>query len=534
MAEKMRVRVPAGRSASPTTDSFQNVAARLGIGSGVDNLASGATYTLNPITRQRSQLEWMYRGSWIIGQAVDCVAEDMTRAGIDISSDIAPDQIDLIQKEVDRLGIWPTLTEVIKWSRLYGGAIGVLLIDGQDVETPLRPDSVSKGQFRGVLCLDRWVVVPAIEETVQELGPHLGKPAFYDVMVSAPAFGGKRIHYSRVIRMEGIDLPYWQKVAEYGWGLSVVERIYDRLVAFDSTTQGTAQLVYKAHLRTVKVKNLRDILATGGPAEEALIKMFDMIRKFQSSEGLSLVDADDEFSTHSYTFSGLSDVLLQFAQQISGALQIPLVRLFGQSPAGLNATGDADIRFYYDTIKQQQEARLRWAFEMILGLIYRSKIGGEPPADINFEFNSLWQTSDLEKAQIAVGITNAVTQAYDSGLVSKPSAMKELRQSADVTGVWSNISDDDISEAEEEPPAPGESEAALPGSEDGSLADASLNGAQVRAMLDIIEQVSSGEIPAGTGKQLLTVAFPLSEERASEILREAEGRHLTMTREPAV
>jgi phage-related protein (TIGR01555 family) len=460
----MRVRVPAGRSASPTTDSFQNVAARLGIGQGVNNLASGATYALNPITRQRSQLEWMYRGSWIIGQAVDCVAEDMTRAGIDISSSIEPDKIDVIQKEIDRLGVWPALTDTIKWSRLYGGAIGVLLVDGQDVETPLRPETVGKGQFRGVLCLDRWVVVPAINDTVQELGPHLGKPAFYDVMVSAPAFAGKRIHYSRVIRMEGLDLPYWQKVAEYGWGLSIVERIYDRLVAFDSTTQGTAQLVYKAHLRTVKVEKLRDILAMGGPAEEALIKMFDMIRKFQSSEGLTLIDGADEFDTHSYTFAGLSDVLLQFAQQISGALQIPLVRLFGQSPAGLNATGESDIRSYYDLIKQQQEARLRWAFEMILGLIYRSKIGGDPPEDLNFEFNSLWQMSELEKAQIAVGVTNAVTQAYDSGLVSKPTAMKELRQSSDVSGVWSNITDEEIDEAEEEPPDPGEIDVpSLPG-----------------------------------------------------------------------
>lgn len=452
--DKPRVRVPAGRSV--TMDSFQNVAARLGIGT--DNLSSSSSYALNPITRQRAQLEWMYRGSWIIGQAVDCVAEDMTRAGIDISSDIDPDQIDVIQREVDRLGIWPALTEAIKWGRLYGGAIGVLLVDGQDVSTPLRVDTVARGQFRGILVLDRWTVVPDIERTVQELGPSLGKPEFYNVMISAPAFGGKRIHHSRVVRIDGIDLPYWQRVAEYGWGLSVVERLYDRLVAFDSTTQGTAQLVYKAHLRTVKVKDLRDILATGGPAEAALIKMFEMIRRFQSSEGLTLIDAEDEFATHSYTFAGLSDVLLQFAQQISGALQIPLVRLFGQSPAGLNATGENDIRNYYDLIRQQQEARLRWALDTILGLIFRSKFGDEPPKDLKFEFNSLWQTSDLEKAQIAVGVTGAVTQAYEAGLVSRGAALKELRQSADVSSVWSNITDDEIIEADEEPPAPGESD----------------------------------------------------------------------------
>ena len=208
-----------------------------------------------------------------------------------------------------------------------------------------------------------------------------------------------------------------------------------------------------------------------------MIKTFALIRNMPSSEGMSLVDAKDGFEPHSHTFSGLSDVLLQFAQQISGALQIPLVRLFGQSPAGLNATGDSDVRFYYDLIKQQQESRLRWAFEMILGLVYRSKFGKEPPDDLNFEFNSLWQTSDVEKAQIAVGVTNAVTQAYDAGLVSKPTAMKELRQSADVTSIWSNITDDDIAEAEAEPPPPeGDDVPTLPGNgspgpDDGSESD---------------------------------------------------------------
>ncbi|PPE78293.1 hypothetical protein C3941_19725 [Kaistia algarum] len=438
----------------PTGDSFQNISARLGIGA--DNLSSGSSYSLNPITRQRAQLEWMYRGSWLIGNAVDCVAEDMTRAGIDISSAIEPDQISLILKRFERRGIWQALNDTIKWARLYGGAIAVILVEGQDLATPLRMETVARGAFKGLLCLDRWVVVPAIEEVVEEFGPDLGRPAWYDVMISAPALRGQRIHHSRVIRIDGHDLPYWQRVAEYGWGLSIVERIYDRLVAFDSTTQGAAQLVYKAHLRTVSVEGLRDILAAGGPAEAALIKMFEMIRLMQSSEGLTLLDAKDTFEAHSYTFAGLSDLLLQFAQQLSGALQIPLVRLFGQSPAGLNATGDADIRNYYDQISAQQESRMRFGVEKVLELTYRSDIGGEPPEELDFSFNSLWQMSETEKSTIAVGTTAATTQAFEAGIVDRPTAMRELKQSSDVTGIWTNLTDDLITEAENEPPEPGE------------------------------------------------------------------------------
>jgi len=60
-----------------------------------------------------------------------------------------------------------------------------------------------------------------------------------------------------------------------------------------------------------------------------------------------------------YGFTGLADTLLQRGQQLSGALGIPLVRLSGQSPVGLSATGESDICKYNDSIRSQQETRLR-------------------------------------------------------------------------------------------------------------------------------------------------------------------------------
>lgn len=509
-------------SAKGTRDSFQNVAARLGIGT--DNLNSASSYGFNPVTRNRVLLEFMYRGSWLVGQAVDCVAEDMVRAGIDLESDDTPEDLNSVQKGILDLGIWSAIEDTIKWSRLYGGAIAVFLVDGQDVSTPLIMERVGKGQFKGLLVLDRWMVQPTLENTVAEFGPDLGMPVFYNVTANAPALSGKRIHYSRVIRMDGVALPYWQRITENGWGLSVLERLYDRMVAFDSTSTGVAQLVFKAHLRTVKVENLREILAAGGASEQALIKQFEMIRQMQTNEGLTLLDAKDDFEAHSFTFSGLSDVLVQFAQQISGSLQIPLVRLFGQSPAGLNSTGESDLRTYYDMIAQQQGSKLERGLSKVVELTYRTKHGRAPPDGFGLIFNPLWQMSDTEKATIAVGVTNAVTQAFDSGLVDRPTAMKELRQSSDVTGVWSNITDEDIKVAEADPPPPPET-AIIGGNPDATasakpdgLADVSLNGAQVASMIDLVNQVTSGSIPRESAMQILTTAFPIDVAHAEKIM----------------
>src|SRR5690606_24766887 len=145
----------------------------------------------------------------------------------------------------------------------------------------------------------------------------------------------------------GIELSFFPAITENVWGESVLERMYDRLISFDTATMGAANLIQRAHLRTVRVDKLREVLAQGGPAENNMVTMFRLVREMQTSEGLTIIDKEDEMEMSSYTFAGMSDIILQFGQQVSGACGMPLVRLFGQSPAGLNSTGESDLRMYY-------------------------------------------------------------------------------------------------------------------------------------------------------------------------------------------
>lgn len=71
--------------------------------------------------------------------------------------------------------------------------------------------------------------------------------------------------------------------------MSIVERIFDRLTSYDSTSVGAAQLAYKAHLRTAKIKKLREIIAVGGKPFEALVKQMELVRQYQTNEGMSLL-----------------------------------------------------------------------------------------------------------------------------------------------------------------------------------------------------------------------------------------------------
>lgn len=453
MPEKPVVRVKASSVPTYTVDSFQNLNQRLGLGAGGQMDGSGYAFTY--ISRNRMILEAAYRTSWVVGAAVDTVAEDMTKAGLIYEGGLEPDQVELMQAAWRDLMIGAEMTNVERWARLYGGAIGFLMIEGQDPTTPLRIDTIKKGQFKGILALDRWVAQAQTGTLVKDFGPDIGLPEFYWVFPDqAQATPAMKIHYSRVIRRTGLALPYYQRSQELLWGESVVERFWDRLLAFDSATTGAAQLVFKAYLRTLSVDGYRDLVATGGKIFEGFAKAIENIRYFQNAEGLTVVDAKDKFETHTFTFAGLPDVVREMGDQICGALEIPRVRLFGMSPGGLNSSGDSDLRTYYDGISRKQNTSLRRPTQLVLDVLARSVLGGPLPDGFSFQFAPLWQMSDTERATISKTTVEAVGGAYDKGLITAKVGAQELKASSRITGIFSNITEEDIESMEDVIPDP--------------------------------------------------------------------------------
>ena len=304
---------------------------------------------------------------------------------------------------------------------------------------------------------------PDWSQTITRLGPSYGLPVYWRItdpsQYGAPVKAGTmgmqtRVHHSRLLRFKGIEAPHLRAVMEQSWGISVVERLLDRLVAFDTASAGAASLIDKAYLRTIQIKGWRQILSGPDVAVEALANNLGMIRALQSSEGLTVLDAEDGFQTTSYSFAGLDTVLLSFGQQLSGAADIPLTRLFGQAPAGLNSTGESDIKTYYDGILRRQEAQLREPLMTLLQLIYRHVYGEQMPPEVGFSFVPLWQLTEIDRANIASTDAASITAAYTAGLIDTPTALRELQLRGALTTRWQAITDEVVAEAEGVPPPP--------------------------------------------------------------------------------
>ena len=107
-----------------------------------------------------------------------------------------------------------------------------------------------------------------------------------------------------------------------------------------------------------------------------------------------LLDAEDEeFRRDSYGFAGIPEILEKMMLRLAAAARLPVSLLMGQAPAGMNATGESDIRFFYDQVRAEQEAlkpKIEHLVKSIKGHGMRATI----------DFPALWQMTDREKAEL--------------------------------------------------------------------------------------------------------------------------------------
>ncbi len=442
--------------AVPTRDSFQNPLSRTGVF--MPNLMEATQYPLTRFTRDWQTINSLYRSHWVVRRIIDCIPEDMIKSGYKILSQVAPDSIKQVITCDRTTHTSRKILEGLKWGRLYGGAGGLIMVDGQEdmLDRPLDLDMVMPGSYKGLLILDRWSGITPNDDLVKDPSdPEFGLPDSYTITCDVLPIGVK-VHHSRIVRFMGRPLPYLEQLAETYWGASEIEHIFDELRKRDNVSWNIAMLTFMANLRVMKLEGMGQILAVGNQqAQEDLYNTMQAMNSMMNNNSIQILGENDSYESHQYTFGGIGETYDRFMMDLAGAAETPVTKLFGRSPAGLNSTGEGDMQNYYDTIEEKQENELRPAYDKLLPIMFVSSLGGVPD-DMDYEFNPVRRAPESEMADLASKNTDSVTKAFQAGLISQRTALKELRQQSELTGMWSNITDDDIERADEEVMDPNE------------------------------------------------------------------------------
>jgi len=449
-------------------DSLENLVAQLGTSQDKRAHSRFVNNKRLSLDGMQEELNAMYRTDWLAGKVIDIIPDDMTREWRYFSGDIEPETVELLIEEENRLKLADYFNQAHKWARLYGTAFIVMNIDdGEPVDKPLNINKIKKGGLKHIKVVDRHRIDRADVQPVENpLDPSYGMPQYYRFVNTSV-----RIHHSRVIRFDGVQLPFDEFKRNNYMSDSVLDRLYEALTNFNTVASGSASMVYETNVDVMKIKGLMNYLQT--PEGTSLIqKRFTLASLLKSFNNMLLLDIEEDYDKKQNTFAGIPDLLNAHALFLAGASDIPATRLLGSSASGLNATGEGDMKNYYDTIRSKQVKDYKPRLDVIDSIMAKS-LGLADELDLSYKFNSLFQMTPKEQADME--FVNAQRDAIylDKGVVPEYTIAKELKQNS----TYTNLTDEHIDELEEfandfEPPAdevePGAKQEAQSGEEEES------------------------------------------------------------------
>lgn len=386
-------------------DGLVNLVANLGTGR---DKAAHTAYGPPVLTEQDAVNA--YRSAWLPRKIVDIPAMDACRKWRSWNAEGG--QVSALEAEEARLGLRGKLLECFIKARLFGGAALYIGTGENDPSKPLSPDRIQKGGLRHVNVLTKRVLAAGELDRDAE-SPRYGLPAHYTLSTGARQVD---IHPSRLVILRGAEIPDAELAPHMsGWGDSVLTAIYDEIRRADSTSANIASLVFEAKIDVIKIPGFMAMMADPATEKQVLDRV-QLAAMAKSINGTLLLDAEEEYEQKTAEFGSLRDILLAFMQLVSGAADIPVTRLLGQSPGGLNASGESDIRNYYDRVQSIQELELTPALAVLDDCLIRSALGARPP-EVFYNWRSLWQTSDKERADIGKTTAESIKIINETRLI---------------------------------------------------------------------------------------------------------------------
>lgn len=424
------------------SDKLVNLVANLGTDR---DKASGSVYA--PVVMSDIELSNAYRGAWLPRKIVDIPPLDATRRWRGWQA--TKEQIEKIEAEEKRLDLRCKVKQAMTRARLFGGAALFIGTGERDASQPLNAERIQAGGIKYLTVMNRRQLSPTeLEQDPQS--PLFGKPKAYRLAGSAID-----IHPSRLVIFIGAEHPDPELAMgnEFGWGDSVLQAVFEAIKQSDATMANTASLVFEAKVDVIKIPDFMQQLQDPG-FEKRVLERIRLAATAKGINGALLLDKDEEYETKTASFGGLPDIIDRFLQAVSGAADIPATRLLGQAPSGMNATGDSDLRNYYDRIQAIQELEMCPAMQLLDECLLRSALGSRP-AEIHYIWKPLWQPTATEQSEINKRTAETVqilgnTKLWNEDALSKAATTMLVEQSV-LPGLEAAIKEfgGDLSEEEE-------------------------------------------------------------------------------------
>lgn len=350
----------------------------------------------------------LFHRDYMARRVVEMLPSQALKKGFSLTSKEDNDLAVSVQEDLKELGYTPKAKEAWIWARNYGGAVIIMGLSGPANE-PSKPDE--KPQWLEVLDR-RWVTVHSFDH--DSASPHYGKPLTWNVSNPLAVTGASRIvHRDRMLFFPGLmtaddvsaSLGYWQ--------MSLHDLAIQAIADYHAAWGNAGALLANAHQGVFKIKGFANLVASNN--REVALARLQVVDVYRSILRSIVVDKDGEdFEYKTASLTGVSDLMQQFQQMIASVARTPVTVLMGQSPAGMNATGESDFRLFADMTEDERQNYHDPIVMQLAERLARARGAERAPADLEIVYPSVWTPSPKESADIRTAQANADKAAIDS------------------------------------------------------------------------------------------------------------------------
>ena len=336
----------------------------------------------------------LYLNNGLAQKIVDKPADDAFQRGVEIEED----EEELMANEYDRLQVLTRMADAVRWARLYGGAVLLLIAkDGGELTDPLNLNSIDSIEEIRVYDLTCVRTTDILYNNILE-PTTFGKIEIYTIAPqNMSAFD---VHESRLIPVSGDPLP--SGVLNYNriyWaGRSILDAVYVDISRYMQGLDWALRLLERKQQGVYQMEGLGNMFAQGDDhLVQQRINLVDLVRGNLNSV---VVDKNDNYTVMNASMEGVQAMLDEFQTALAASSSIAVTILFGKSTRGLNTTGSGDLEAYYGLISHIQNVISRPALEKLTSILWtQSALKNKAPEDWHIEFNPLWLPTELEQAQ---------------------------------------------------------------------------------------------------------------------------------------
>ena len=366
----------------------------------------------------------------IIRAGVTTVAEEMTKYWIELKrggqSVDGDEKIKVLMTALDDFNIQGIFNEAAQKCDFDGGCLVYIDTGEEDLEALQQPLIMDAAVFSGKK-VKRFTLVEAINlypglyNATDPLNPDYFTPTHWLVL-------GKKIHKSRFLYFAPNKVPVLLRPAYNFFGIPAAQIALDYVAHFTKTREAAQRLLTKFSL-TVFSSDMSAILS-GGTADNFDRRM-QYLAQWRDNDMILAIDKEKEEVVKLETpLAGTTDIVRQSLEFVAAIFRIPFVKFLGISPGGLNATGEADLRNFYDHIAGKQEKILRRPIDKVLDVL-QLHLFGEIDPEIKAEFCPLTDEDDSQRETTQKMKADRLVVLTQGGIIGEDEARRVLSDDPD-------------------------------------------------------------------------------------------------------